>query len=89
MFAGGAGFIGGGPFWYPLDYESPYAIPFPNGYPPSPSEESSPSPNMQRDLPLEFWYYCRSPQGYYPFVGECPDGWIQVLPQPGPPWPPS
>jgi len=60
MFAGGAGFIGGWPVWYPLDYEFPYAIPFP-GYPPPLSEDFSPSPYIQRDLPLEFWYYCRSP----------------------------
>lgn len=24
------------------------------------------------------WYYCRDPEGYYPDVEECPDGWEQV-----------
>jgi len=87
IFAGGAGFIGGWPVWFPLEDEPPYGTPFPMYQAPL-SEDSSALPYIQRDLPLEYWYYCRSPQGYYPFVGECPDGWIQVLPQPGPPWPP-
>ena len=88
LLAGTAGgFIGGWPVWYPLGDESPYIVP-PPAYSPPMTEDFSPSPYMRQDLPLEYWYYCRSPQGYYPFVGECPDGWIQVLPQPGPPWPP-
>jgi len=35
-----------------------------------------------------YWYYCPSPQGYYPYVKECQAGWMTVLPQaptqPGP-----
>ena len=29
-----------------------------------------------------YWHYCRNPEGYYPDVKECPDGWIPVAPQP-------
>lgn len=29
-----------------------------------------------------YWYYCRSAQGYYPYVRECPNGWEKVAPQP-------
>ena len=29
-----------------------------------------------------YWYYCQDPEGYYPNVDECPDGWQQVAPQP-------
>lgn len=32
--------------------------------------------------PQTYWYYCRDPEGYYPDVEECPDGWEQVLRQP-------
>ena len=28
-----------------------------------------------------YWYYCRDPEGYYPYVNECPSGWMQVVPQ--------
>tara|TARA_R110002073_G_scaffold152188_2_gene306607 strand:- start:461 stop:1060 length:600 start_codon:yes stop_codon:yes gene_type:complete len=29
-----------------------------------------------------YWHYCRKPEGYYPYVKQCPDGWLQVAPQP-------
>lgn len=28
-----------------------------------------------------FWHYCRSVGGYYPYVRECPEAWLQVLPE--------
>ena len=28
-----------------------------------------------------YWYYCRKPEGYYPHVKKCPEGWMQVVPQ--------
>ncbi len=28
------------------------------------------------------WYYCRKPEGYYPHVRRCPDGWQRVPAQP-------
>jgi hypothetical protein len=28
-----------------------------------------------------YWHYCRNPEGYYPYVKSCPDGWLQVVPQ--------
>lgn len=31
-----------------------------------------------------YWYYCTNPQGYYPYVVQCPGGWQQVKPQPPP-----
>jgi hypothetical protein len=27
-----------------------------------------------------YWYYCRNPEGYYPYVKQCPDGWMKVVP---------
>jgi hypothetical protein len=32
-----------------------------------------------------YWYYCHKPDGYYPYVKECPGGWQRVTPQPPPP----
>ncbi|MCC2680713.1 MAG: proline-rich region [Nitrosospira multiformis] len=29
-----------------------------------------------------YWHYCRNPEGYYPYVKNCPEGWLQVAPQP-------
>ena len=29
-----------------------------------------------------YWYYCRNPEGYYPYVKECSGEWIKVPQQP-------
>ena len=34
------------------------------------------------------WYYCDSAKGYYPYVGQCPEGWKTVPASPPPPAPP-
>jgi len=32
--------------------------------------------------PGNYWYYCSNPDGYYPYVKQCPGGWQRVAPQP-------
>ncbi len=27
-----------------------------------------------------YWYYCTDPEGYHPYVKDCPQGWMQVVP---------
>lgn len=29
-----------------------------------------------------YWYYCDRPEGYYPYIRECPGGWERVAPTP-------
>jgi hypothetical protein len=88
------GFVIGGPaFWYPYAYPYPYyAYPYayPYGYPypypyyrsgvaleaPQVYVEQAPAQQQQ------YWYYCKDPQGYYPYVQECPGGWTPVAPRP-------
>ena len=88
---GGGGWHGGwGPgWWYPYyGYPYPYAYPYQYGYPaysPPVVEGSSQTYIQQEAPPQQFWYYCQNPQGYYPYVRECPAGWQQVAPQPPPP----
>ncbi len=75
----GAGFYWGWPGvwggWYPPYY---YADP------PVITQQTpvyvEPTPPAQ-----QYWYYCENSQAYYPYVQECPGGWIQVIPQPAPP----
>jgi hypothetical protein len=43
-----------------------------------------PSPGSGQSQP-QYWAYCQSAQGYYPYVPECPGGWLPVLPTPPPP----
>jgi hypothetical protein len=65
-------------------YYSPYYA-----YPPVIAVPSTPPLYIQQgveqrprtELPDNYWYYCRKPEGYYPHVKKCPDGWMQVVPQ--------
>jgi hypothetical protein len=43
---------------------------------PQPQQQAAPQPQ------INYWHYCRNPEGYYPYVKKCPDGWLQVAPQP-------
>ena len=36
----------------------------------------------------DYWYYCTNPQGYYPYIKNCPGGWLTVVPNATPPSPP-
>jgi len=82
-----------GPDWpyFPPTYYHPYYSP---GYPPavivqSPPVVESPPVYIEQgnaappavSQPDNYWYYCSSPQGYYPYIKECPAGWERVQPQ--------
>ena len=42
-----------------------------------------PAPQPQTATqPQTYWHYCRNPDGYYPYVRDCPGGWERVSPQP-------
>ncbi len=81
----------GSPWWYPYGYAYPYPYAYPYAYPypypayAPPVVESRPSVSIQEAPPPQYWYYCQNPQGYYPYVNQCPGGWFQVVPQPTPP----
>lgn len=36
-------------------------------------------------VPPTYWYYCRDVNAYYPYVKECPGGWVPVVPHAPPP----
>lgn len=85
--------IGAPGYWsYPGPYYPypPYPYPY-YSYPPivvTPAEpptyvEQAPAPQPQAQ-PANDWYYCRKPEGYYPYVKQCPGGWQRVAPQPPP-----
>ena len=77
------GFWVGAPLWYgygPGWYGDPwYGYPYPYGrtlivQPPPVYVEQGGVPTAQ------MWYYCRNPQGYYPYVKNCSTAWRAVLP---------
>ena len=83
-------FIGGFfgfPHFYPYRYPYYYPRPYPYGYSysyPEPYTHAAPPVNIEPQQTY-YWYYCRDPQGYYPYVANCPGGWARVIPTPPPP----
>ena len=78
------------PFYYPY---YPYYYPYPGyRYYPAPSvvvpqeneEYVAPEPESQQEE-TGYWYFCRKPEGYYPYVERCPSGWMKVVPNTTPP----
>ena len=74
FFVGPRVFIGPPAYWYPYPYYVPPVV----VEPPPPVAYAEPPP------PQQYWYYCQDPQGYYPYVPQCPGGWLQVVPRPNP-----
>jgi hypothetical protein len=71
-----------GPNWY--FYPEP-VYPYPDPYVPPvavivPQTSASPAPPPPTP---QYWYYCESAKGYYPYVPECPSGWRVVPATPG------
>lgn len=80
----GIGRYGFGGYGYPYYY---YHSPL-YSYPQTIIVPTTPPVYIQRqDAQLaqpqaNYWYYCRDADGYYPYVRDCPGGWMQVAPQP-------
>ena len=47
-----------------------------------PAEEIYVQPVPPPPVTTGYWYFCRNPEGYYPYVKRCPDGWLRVVPAP-------
>lgn len=71
------GFGGYGYPYYPPLYTYPPAVMVPNTPPVYIQQEIQPTPSQ-----TNYWYYCKNPDGYYPYVKDCPGGWLPVSPIP-------
>lgn len=89
-FVGTRVFIGGGwgpywgpyPWWYP-PYYPPYYSPY-YAAPVAPVVVEPPTYIEQspvQSAPPSYWYYCEGARAYYPYVQQCPGGWLTVVPQ--------
>jgi hypothetical protein len=70
----------GGPGYYypPYYYSAPVVVESPPVYiERGANEQAAPAPQAAGD-----WYFCASPEGYYPYVTQCPGGWRKVPAQP-------
>ena len=51
--------------------------------PPAPAEAQAPDPGRGGPVPESYqWYHCQNPEGYYPYIRDCPTGWTMVAPRP-------
>jgi hypothetical protein len=72
---------GWGPWWGTYPYSYPYYAP-PVIIQKEPELYLEPQPQQQN-----YWYLCKDPEGFYPYVKKCPSGWLKVVPSPTPPGP--
>jgi hypothetical protein len=66
-----------GPYWYP-----PYYPAYPPAY--STPVVVEPPTYIEQEQATGYWYYCESAKAYYPYVQQCPGGWLTVVPQAAP-----
>lgn len=71
--------LGAYPYGYGgYGYSPPAVIVAP---PPAPTTYIQQAPVVQQ-AQTNYWHYCSNPQGYYPYVKQCPGGWQLVPPTP-------
>ena len=75
-FGLGFGYYGGYPY-----YAYPPAVVTVPVAPPVYIQQAAPQP-VPPQPQANYWHYCNNPEGYYPYVKECPGGWQQVSPTP-------
>jgi hypothetical protein len=80
---GGTRVVIGSGFWWGPDWWGP---PYPYyADPPTIVQEEPPVSLQPETQPQYYWYFCPNPPGYYPYVQQCPSGWMTVAPPTGPP----
>ncbi|MCX7171356.1 MAG: hypothetical protein NTY41_14020 [Proteobacteria bacterium] len=65
------------PYYVEPTYVSPPMVALP---PPAPPYAAQSQPTETPGG--QWWYLCKKPAGYYPYVRECPSGWEKVSPTP-------
>ena len=91
----GIGFYFGpgyGPYYPYYGYPYPYGYPYYPYYPYPAVPQSPPvyieqgnqeqAPQLSAPQQDYYWYHCNKPEGYYPYVKQCPEGWQKVSPEP-------
>ena len=76
-----------GPGWWGPGWWGPYYPYYPYYSAPPVVIQQQPETYIQQPSQVEqqsYWYFCREPEGYYPYVKKCPKGWLKVVPSPAP-----
>jgi hypothetical protein len=81
VYVGAPAYWGGWPYTYAWGaaYAVPYAVaPIVVNAAPAPQVIVQPAPAAPAD---SYWYYCTQPAGYFPYVQNCSQPWMKVVPQ--------
>ncbi|HWI79844.1 MAG TPA: hypothetical protein VNS31_11640 [Ramlibacter sp.] len=81
----GGRFHGAGHVFIGLGYWPSWYLPdaYGYGYPLPVTMYTSPVYVEQGDeAQSAYWYYCADSRSYYPYVQQCPSGWLRVVPGP-------
>jgi len=93
FYYGGPGYWGGWPgAWaaWPGVWGASYAYPYNvapiviNSTPQTQlfvQQEPAAAPAPQATPEISYWYYCIQPAGYFPYVKDCSQPWLKVVPQ--------
>lgn len=68
---------GGVWFYYPAPIY-PYPDPYVPGTVTVVNTTPAPPPAPSQPPTVQYWYHCSAPDGYYPYVSQCPGGWTKV-----------
>ena len=63
-----------------LLYGAPYVLSVLTGWNQPRAAARAPSQATGYVEQTGYWYYCTDPEGYHPYVKDCPQGWLQVVP---------
>ncbi len=89
VYIGGSFWLGPpawGPAYYGPGYWGPRYYAPPVYYAPPPViVQPAPQYVERAQADDDYWYYCETPRGYYPYVRSCPGGWMRVVPDTVPP----
>lgn len=80
-----------GPYYYPYAGYPSYPAPVIVQQDPQvyiqqapPAQAAPPSAAPTQPPPSQYWYYCEDARGYYPYIQQCPRGWMTVVPPASP-----
>jgi hypothetical protein len=78
----GLGYYGGYPYYGGYGYGG-YGYPSTVvTVPATPPVYIQQTPPVAQQYQSGYWYYCSNPEGYYPYIKQCLNGWQQVAPTP-------
>ena len=80
LYVGGPGYWGAWPYAWGAGVAWPYAVTAPVvvNAAPAPQVIVQPAPEAPAS---SYWYYCTDPAGYFPYVPQCAQPWMKVVPQ--------